>query len=220
MGGPKMVYTLAYNNYDMLVENSIGTRSGEKMKESYDLLDYKGHAIPGQSYRNYDVNQSYAVFAIDALKADKNARARLLGSIAYITAKDTFKPQRLFLVTKLDSVEIADTLGYVEPGSHTNVRTFALYGLKGSGDSSGAMSLRARDLTSIGGAGPFLGKDWLARNILQLRSPAHDPEDNAFTSTRGARLCNRYVDGTLTSEPLWPWPMNQRIVDALIESGP
>ena len=27
----------------------------------------------------------------------------------------------------------------------------------------------------------------------------------------GARLTNRYIDGLLTSEPLWPWPMEDRI---------
>lgn len=27
----------------------------------------------------------------------------------------------------------------------------------------------------------------------------------------GARLANRYIDGILTNEPLWPWPMEDRI---------
>jgi hypothetical protein len=27
----------------------------------------------------------------------------------------------------------------------------------------------------------------------------------------GARLTNRYIDGVLTNEPLWPWPMEARI---------
>jgi hypothetical protein len=27
----------------------------------------------------------------------------------------------------------------------------------------------------------------------------------------GARLTNRYVDGVLTDQPLWPWPMEDRI---------
>jgi hypothetical protein len=27
----------------------------------------------------------------------------------------------------------------------------------------------------------------------------------------GAQLSNRYVNGVLTSEPLWPWPMESRI---------
>lgn len=31
----------------------------------------------------------------------------------------------------------------------------------------------------------------------------------------GARLANRYVDGVLTSTPLWPWPMESRAQDEL-----
>ena len=36
------------------------------------------------------------------------------------------------------------------------------------------------------------------------------PEDR-----RGASLCYRYVDGALTKDPLWPWPMNARIAEAM-----
>ena len=32
-------------------------------------------------------------------------------------------------------------------------------------------------------------------------------------------LCKRYVNRTLTSQGLWPWPMNQRTKDALVASG-
>src|SRR5215813_14245586 len=56
--GPKLVYALTYNNYDMLVENSIGTWSGEKMKQTYVLLDSYGKRWVGRgegTYQNYDV---------------------------------------------------------------------------------------------------------------------------------------------------------------------
>jgi hypothetical protein len=32
-------------------------------------------------------------------------------------------------------------------------------------------------------------------------------------------ICHRYINGELTNQPLWPWPMNQRIKDALRQSG-
>ena len=35
----------------------------------------------------------------------------------------------------------------------------------------------------------------------------------------GATIMKRYVDGKLTSENLWPWPMNKRIIDAMQQSG-
>jgi hypothetical protein len=216
--GPKVVYSLAYNNYSMLVENSIGTWSGEKMKESYVLLDYYGKPWVGYgegTYQNHDVNQPYGVFGIDALKDDKKARARLLGSIAYIRASDSFKAPQLVFVTKLDAVEIADTLAYIEPGSYPRVKTFGLYGLL-----AGATSLLARNITGLGGAGALIRRDWETRNVLEGSSLAvYGSTESAFNSTRGANLCRRYVDGVLTHEPLWPWPMNQRIIEATRQSG-
>jgi hypothetical protein len=35
----------------------------------------------------------------------------------------------------------------------------------------------------------------------------------------GAQIQYRYVDGVLTDEPLWPWPMNERIEAAMVQSG-
>ena len=43
-----MTYTLAYNNYNMTCENCIGTWSGERMKQTYTLLDYKANLGHGQ----------------------------------------------------------------------------------------------------------------------------------------------------------------------------
>jgi hypothetical protein len=218
--GPKMTYTLAYNNYGMLIENSLGTWSGEKMKESYVLLDYYGKPWVGRyegTHHDHYVNQPYAIFGIDALKDDKHAKARLLGSIAYIRASDSFKAQQLVLFTKLESVEIADTLAYVEPGSYSRVKTFVLDGLPLLEHATG---LLARNITSIGGDGIRIVRDWERRNMLEGPSPAvYRSGESAFNTTRGANLCHRYVDGVRTDQPLWPWPMNQRILEATASSG-
>ena len=32
-------------------------------------------------------------------------------------------------------------------------------------------------------------------------------------------ICQRYVDGELTTTPLWPWPMNDRIKEARALAG-
>jgi hypothetical protein len=224
--GPKSVYSLAYNNYNMLIENAIGTWSGERMKESYVLLDYDGKPWTGRgggTYQNHDVNQPYAIFGMDVLKEeDKKAKARLFGSLAYVTAGDAFKAQRLVFVQNMDAIEIADVLAYIEPGSYPRTRTFDLYGLRtltAFGASAG-VGLSARNITSIGGAGIHIGDEWQTQNVLEGPSPAvYGSAENAFHTTRGANLCYRYVDGVRTTRPLWPWPMNQRIKDALVQSG-
>ncbi len=110
-----MTYTLAYNNYNMTCENCIGTWSGERMKQTYVLLDYYGKPWTGRgagTYTDYAVDQPYGIFGIDALTGDKNARTKLLGSIAYVRGGDRFAPSQAIFVTKVDSVEVADTVVY------------------------------------------------------------------------------------------------------------
>jgi hypothetical protein len=217
--GPKMTYTLAYNNYNMLVENAIGTWSGERMKQTYTLLDYYGNPWTGTgagTYSNFAVDQPYGVFGIDGFTGsqDKNARSKLLGSIAYVHGSDRFQAAQAIFVTKIDSLELAHTAAYIEPGTQTNKKPFALYNLQ----SSVGVNLIARNLTGIGGASSYFGTEWKKSGIAEggLLSAVV----NAFTATTsGANLCYRYQGGVLTTQPLWPWPMNQRIIDATVQSG-
>ncbi|MBM3333811.1 hypothetical protein FJY63_04035, partial [Candidatus Sumerlaeota bacterium] len=99
--GPKLTYTLAYNNYDMLVENCIGTWSGERMRANYTLVDYAGKPWPAdkpRQFTDHGVDQPYAIFGVDRLDGNKNARARLLGSIACVTAHDRFAAGSLVVI--------------------------------------------------------------------------------------------------------------------------
>jgi hypothetical protein len=40
-----------------------------------------------------------------------------------------------------------------------------------------------------------------------------------WTTTTGANLCYRYVNGVKSTQPLWPWPMNERIKAATAMAG-
>ncbi|HWP58320.1 MAG TPA: hypothetical protein VNL14_10560 [Candidatus Acidoferrales bacterium] len=216
--GPKMTYTLAYNNYYMVCENCIGTWSGERMKETYTLLDYYGNPWTGSgggTYTNYSVNQPYGVFAVDGFSEgkDRNARSKILGSLAYVRASDRFHPAQSIFVTKIDSFEVAHTVAYVQPGYHTTKRPFALYNLA----TAVGTNLVARSLTGVGTATSYFASDWTT-SLLAMGS-ALSAVGNIFTSTAGANLCYRYKDAALTSEPLWPWPMNERIKEATAQSG-
>ena len=42
---------------------------------------------------------------------------------------------------------------------------------------------------------------------------------NILTTEKGATIMDRYEDGVLTDKPLWPWPMNQRIINAMKLAG-
>ena len=214
--GPKMTYALAYNNYSVVCENCIGTWSGGRMKQSYTLLDYYGQPWTGNgagTYSNYGVNQPYGIFAVDRLDGDKNANTKLLGSIAYVQSSDRFAPSQAVFITKMDSMEVSNTAVYYQPDYHLNKTRFALYNLA----SAVGTNLYAKNLTGIGGAASTYGSDWKKSNLSEGASLSS--VGNIFSSTSGANLCRRYQNRALTDVPLWPWPMNQRIIDGLIQSG-
>jgi hypothetical protein len=188
------------------------------MKQSYTLMDYYGKPWTGRgagTYTNYGVDQPYGIFGNDGFtSSDKNARSKLLGSIAYLRSGDRFAASQGIFLTKLDSLEISNTVSYLQPGSHTGKRPFALYNLQsGTGG-----NLVARNITAIGGTGSsFFGTEWKTSAVAQGSSMSGVP--NPFTSSSAANLCYRYKNGARTSEPLWPWPMNARILAATAQSG-
>jgi hypothetical protein len=215
--GPKMTYTLAYNNYNLTCENCIGTWSGERMKETYVLLDSKGNRLSDgkrpDTYTDSRVDQPYGIFAHDRLDKDKNANTKLLGSIAYVRGTDRFPSAQVIRMINLNSIEIADTVVYIEPGTNTSVKPFS----SNNRARSVGTDLIARNLTTIGGKDSTFGPDWKKSSISE--GPSLNSVPNVFTSNRAANICHRYKNRVLTNEPLWPWPMNQRIIDAMRESG-
>ena len=139
----------------------------------------------------------------------------MLGSIAYLRGSDRFAPERVIRMSKLDSIELAHTVVYIEPGTHSTVKRFFLNNL--SNEVGTGTNLIARNLTGIGGAASSFGSDWQISSISEGSSLSSVA--NVFTGKTGANICYRYKDRALTTEPLWPWPMNQRIKDAMVESG-
>jgi hypothetical protein len=216
--GPKMTLSLAYNNTDMLVENAIGTWSGSAMKENYALKCDNGtpYRLCGKIFTNHQVDQPQGIFSIDGITTgEKKARSRLLGSLAYLYDTDMYPYPYLYLINRLDSIRLENNAAYIKPGLYTNVRPFGLLaeGVAGHG-------LVADKLTGFG-ASTSLMSGWQTRNILQGLSAraVYSSGESIFNTNRGANLCYRYQGGTRTTQPLWPWPMNQRILDAMSQSG-
>ena len=141
----------------------------------------------------------------------QQANNKILGSIAYPHSPRPYPAARLVFITTIDGFEVADTVGYIKPGSDTTIRPFGLL----NGQSS--TNLIARNLTASSTATSTFASQWETSAISQGSSVGS--VGNVFSSSSGARICKRYKDGVLTNEPLWPWPMNQRIINAMVESG-
>ena len=74
---------------------------------------------------------NHSVFsAMTASSGDKNARAKLFGSIAYVRGTDRFAAAQAIFITKLDSIEVANTVAFIEPGTNMSKKPFSLANLQ------------------------------------------------------------------------------------------
>ena len=207
--GPKSTIQLSYNNTGPTVENSISTWSGERMKQTYTLLCAPGstNSKCGRTYSNYEVDQPMGLFRTTANAGVLNGI--LLGSLGYASRSDRFSGHSgVSFQGNVSALEVDNVAIHLDSIKYPNRHTFLL-----SNSSSGEIG----DSTSIGGAGPTISDSWQQSNV-DIGTNV-DGITNVYTSSTGARICNRYKDRVLTNEPLWPWPMDQRIKDAMIQSG-
>jgi hypothetical protein len=145
--------------------------------------------------------------------ASEGTDHKLLGSIIYILAGDVFQPSKLITTDwKRDAnvpILIKDTVVYTGQSSK---RPFLLHDRPCSG-------CRMENATEIGGRVSSIGKQWTIANQVTAETVAEAPNIWNGSGSMGARVCKRYKNGVLTSEPLWPWPMDQRIRAALALAG-
>jgi hypothetical protein len=207
--GPKMTFTLFYNSHDILAENCIATWDGRLLRESYDVVGYDGKPFtawsrtPGviKHMENYGVDQPYGCFAADRIDSGPTKGPRVLGCIAY-----RLKRQRVVDVSGLFS------LGCKQPHDGWIEECAALVE-RGAAPVGGfrTTNMDGRNLTSYGTTEPRHSAGTVQNSVTL----GHDAPPGGLVGKgrpeRGAHIYYRYVDGKLTDEPLWPWPMNQRI---------
>jgi hypothetical protein len=122
-----------------------------------------------------------------------------------------------------DKIHLRDCIAYVEPGQPANINP--LYLGNEISNNPGANQNPVKTATNVSGigAGPkTVGSRWVTSNIRTgtTLSDVYGTESLwQNNGSKGATICKRYVDGQLTTTGLWPWPMNQRIIDAMTLAG-
>src|SRR3989338_6501259 len=197
-GGPKMVYSNMYNSRNALYENLIGNwdKTSTSPVEDYGLFsgdqinDGGTHCI---NHRNY-------------------------GSIGYIKASDNADTLNAYAAAHgwydQDCLDFKNLVMYIQPGSHTGISPFI-----GDNYQGGRTYAYLSNVTTISSASPSIAGDWTQSNNSFVSSVAAAPNIWNGAGTSGARVCKQYVNGTLTNNALWPWPMDARIRQALTRAG-
>jgi hypothetical protein len=140
---------------------------------------------------------------------------RVLGSVAYVKGNAaSFHPADLVENHIADgNILLQDMIVVIEPGFFPSKIGFSLRNVRNP------PALTATRLSFWGGSGTNrIGNQWEQTNVCASRKfPGQCP--NPYTGANGANVCKRYVNGTLTNDVLWPWPMDQRIKAALAAAG-
>lgn len=179
------------------------------------------------------IDQMYGVLTADAFsrgQPDRRANSRYLGSLAYVLpGVDTVALPRLVFVTQVEKVSLENvvTSWPVSPSDKEAVLLGNCTARLPEAPCSSERGLVAKNVTSFGGRIRFPGlpaSQWQISGLVETVSPeALYGSSGASIFQAGARggasLCYQYRDGVLTGTPLWPWPMDERIKEAMILAG-
>lgn len=207
--GPKKTFGVSYNSYNALLENCIGTWDGLRMQQNYELHDYN-NVGDGQFFTNYTVQQPDGIYSHDGFDSLPDiANARLYGCIAYLKASQRYhNSTKLWagpFAFEIKGIDIQNALSYIEPGSYTSIWNVNLASV------GNTTTNKVKGLTQIGGELGHISTDWTPQNVTSSTI--------CNGTNTGTVVSKRYIDGVLTTQDLWPWPMNQRIIDAMTQGG-
>jgi hypothetical protein len=197
-GGPTNTLEMGYGQDGVTFENVLGIRN----------------LAPGAN-----VSEPEAPFTMFRSK-----NSQWLGSIAYLTSSSVFDTSRLgnFFSDGGSGFQAGD----LHPAENVLVKDMVLmapfHNIQ-AGRFTADLSNTAQNIVGVSanGGNVTCSSPWNCSNIRSGNSLSAALSGSGHTSiwTYMPGICKRYVNGTLTSQPLWPWPMNQRIFDALGQSG-
>ena len=231
--GASLGVTLFYKAYNAIYENVLVTWSGESMPETYTVANPN---TPGINKTNFEPYGPGALLTNDRLEdatVPKNANAEVRGAIVYTKATDRLPTTVVggggFTATPgiwhfgASSLTLTDVVRVMSP-SHSRFNLHLGIALTRrpfngpvatSNDTDAVVSDTATRITSIRGtAGDQFHADWtvtptsVGTSLAAVITPWQNDQ-------AAARVCYRW--GTTT--PLWPWPMNDRILAATTAAG-
>ncbi len=216
---PRMAIASLYRSYRVRVENAVALWVGNQHQATWNDGDPEG-ALGSDSLEPLD----------NVLQYDSYHSVHGTILIAPSTASTTITPFQNMRIVQVDQSLVEDTVSYVGVPTWTATEPFRLANC--SQADNGATpepndgcatidgtpeSLVARNLTSIGPVASVFESHWTVTNHEYATTVGG--VSSIYTGATGATVCTRYVDGVLTTTPLWPWPMSARILAATTLDG-
>lgn len=228
--GNKFVFSCSYKGYDALCENLIATVGG-----SPDEAAAPASYAPAVHLIATDGAARASARWLEPAGRDVHALGlRILGSLAYLPAEPRYR--------RVTGVHVGGS-GYPNKGQkgvriENSVAAVAgseryAFGLQDCNDDEikhpdgcswrqkadrDAAPLVLARVTAVGESDVLkIGDDWRTQQVVR-RAPGEEI-DIYGAEGGGAALCFRSIDGQESDEPLWPWPMQDRIAAATERSN-
>jgi len=197
---PSNTYQGGYNSFDQLHENVLGTTR------------ITGNTPPG------DFEGVMRYFHGTGIPPFDMQGSRMLGAIFYTTPGVANMGDSLLSTDEVANLYFEDVALIVDPGRGTSVQPYFMTNCIVNGQCFNNVCQNCL-FVDDGAPGFASGNSgWSFPNVHQGNSlAAATGGTSPFVLLPG--ICKRYENGVLTSTPLWPWPMNQRILDARATSG-
>jgi hypothetical protein len=227
--GPSHTTTPYYNNQGTTYENCLLTWDSGSMPagtwyshdQNFNMLGSGtglgplnpfGTVMPGQ----IDAESPYT---------DECVNVKMFGTISYITGQ-TNAPYNLmetgrFIFNVNNQSDPSDraccftienAVVYVNPDNSDWSGVRALRLEDNCENYTGGDELYVTDVSTVAATSDIIHADWTQSDVEHATTVA-GLADDIYTGD-GARLCYEYEDRIETDEPMWPWPMQQRIFDA------
>jgi hypothetical protein len=212
--GPKVVFQLAYDSLRHTCENCISTWTAERMVFPYLLLDQYGKPCRLSQYYLCEkwltvIDQPCCLFSATTNNSSTaTVDARILGSVGYVRSTARVKTP-LGYKGGHQAVDLLFENSVFYADSGVNTRPLQLHNAVWPGD-----LMIAQKMTTIGGSASHIGSDWIVTNLAVGATVGGVP--NVYAANQ---ICTRYVNRAQTTTPLWPWPMNDRIIAGMVQSG-
>jgi hypothetical protein len=225
--------TLNYGNFQgATCENCVATYTLESLPENYYLTDQRGRQqAPANNNCHYQrayggacpqFNTNYRLLALDqggildAGDGYGSNGARFFGSLGYIVSVPGNNNVPPGVVSISDQLFTGSHIfAYIDPNFTQKNRIRGFY--KQNPAAAGVIS-RITSITTLPDA-IASGRLAATDDRTGTTSAALTGAQNPWTGGTGAQLCYRWVNESVTTTPLWPWPMNDRIKAATESAG-
>jgi len=226
--GPKATFLMSYESasHTNTCENCLATWHAISMPESFRYTTYDGTESPlawAQGGSGYTIQHNVGMFLTSCTTgATSSQNTKVLGTISYVLPSDHISigsgPTATFVDRDCHGQTVRDFVSYVPPSGFPGASSISM--LLGDLDSRGGNVMeQSTAIYPRGAAWPF--QEPSTWHIINYQAGNSISSVNSVWSNTGdgANLCYRYIDGTLTEEKLWPWPMNERIKQATGNAG-